>query len=636
MALDIATFDNTTGGNVFFKAVSHPLAADMARALISRLVKGGPVAIYDPLGIAAGINAFYDLARLDVRAVFVQDIGDIGKTRLGHKTQPVTELSDCNVSTVLVCAFDSERVARQVAHLIPAGATMVTLDEIRIPASMLSIPGRYLDAANFATNLAFFRDNGGLHTRLVTTNYWSGVNGIAPALWARLFAADGSTLVEWRESLGAPGSTIVLDSGELRRRWSLPEFTGQLFLHAIGLAGHDVVKYALDTFSDDGMELSCTHDANAWPADKYAGLPAPKQDERVILWVQNSSPCAIPPRAIGFNVMGEDELVALDCEIAPFASYPVDIAKLLPGVSWPKQIEIQAGRYFVRPRYEIERRAGRRRIAHVNVERVDLKPDPALAEIGNLLGKGFILPGPILPPERWRSIALPTPMATCQRELPIATILIDASGREIARHRFGRLPRNHATALDLTEAIDAAGGLPSGYGHMELVYDFSDGGEADGWLHSIFRYEDRASGHAADTSFGAHVFNTVLTYKLEPQSYTNRPPGLSTRLFLRLGAAPFDTMCHLIYPASTPWHETSQTRLSLHDERGEEIATQELRIPCGGSRLWRFSEMFAAADRRRVGDTGYVIIRDPSCRLFGYHGLLNGSGAFSLDHMFGF
>ena len=32
----------------------------------------------------------------------------------------------------------------------------------------------------------------------------------------------------------------------------------------------------------------------------------------------------------------------------------------------------------------------------------------------------------------------------------------------------------------------------------------------------------------------------------------------------------------------------------------------------------------------------YAVIRDPTCRLFGYHGLLGEGGAFSLDHMFGF
>src|SRR3546814_8302472 len=62
----------------------------------------------------------------------------------------------------------------------------------------------------------------------------------------------------------------------------------------------------------------------------------------------------------------------------------------------------------------------RRRIAHANVERVDLKPDPRIPELSNLLGKGFILPAPILPRARFRSLALPTPMSTCQQNLPIA------------------------------------------------------------------------------------------------------------------------------------------------------------------------------------------------------------------------
>jgi hypothetical protein len=29
-------------------------------------------------------------------------------------------------------------------------------------------------------------------------------------------------------------------------------------------------------------------------------------------------------------------------------------------------------------------------------------------------------------------------------------------------------------------------------------------------------------------------------------------------------------------------------------------------------------------------------VRDGTCRLFGYHGLMDDAGGFSLDHMFGF
>ena len=155
-------------------------------------------------------------------------------------------------------------------------------------------------------------------------------------------------------------------------------------------------------------------------------------------------------------------------------------------------------------------------------------------------------------------------------------------------------------------------------------------------MHALFRYHDRVSGHAAETSFGAHVFNTVLTYKNEPQSYAGRAPGLSTRLFLRVGGKPYDTMCHLIYPASLPWHPTSDTVLALTSTAGQEIAKKTVRIPCGGSLLWRVSEVFTEEQVRAAGPHPYVVIRDTTCRLFGYHGLTSGDKAFSLDHMFGF
>ena len=61
-----------------------------------------------------------------------------------------------------------------------------------------------------------------------------------------------------------------------------------------------------------------------------------------------------------------------------------------------------------------------------------------------------------------------------------------------------------------------------------------------------------------------------------------------------------------------------------------------LTIPCSGSRLWHYHTLFDIRDRSRAGAGAYAIIRDPTCRLFGYHGLLGADGAFSLDHMFGF
>ncbi len=135
------------------------------------------------------------------------------------------------------------------------------------------------------------------------------------------------------------------------------------------------------------------------------------------------------------------------------------------------------------PRYEVTR-GERVRIAHVNVERGDLRSDPVIPDLPGQLGRGYLLPFPVLPRERFRSIVQPTPMAVSQATLPIRLDVFDEAGRKVAERFLGCLPRDHDVVLDFDEfAVDA--------GHAELVYDFRDGGEADGWLHALFRYEDR-------------------------------------------------------------------------------------------------------------------------------------------------
>jgi hypothetical protein len=632
MPLKIETFSSLKGGNSFFKAVTHPDAADRAASLVVRLAGARALAIYDPLGFLSGFAACHDLSACRLHGIYVQSVEAIGTELLGRTAQPVTALGGAPVDLVFVAGFDSAKLVENISHLVPKGAEIVTLDAMRLEDSLLTNRRSYLDPLNFATNFAFFRDQGGLHTRVATANYWTNYGAKETQLALTLFDQAGAVLARWRETPAPGNSAILIDSRAVRARFGVGEFTGQLFIHVVGAAGHDVVKYALDTIDETGSSLSCTHDANAWPADFYAGLPAPRDDEQVILWVQNSLPLPIPAGAIALNLMGDDRIVPFDTAVPPFASAPLDVAHLLPEARWPQQIEIHAGKHIVRPRYEVVCR-GRRRIAHPNVERIDLKPDPRLPRLGATLGKGFILPAPILPAAKWRSLVLPTPMAVTQAVLPIQAAAYDAGGREIGRKSFGRLARRESVALDLDELIGGAADLD--FGHVELSYDWASGDEADGWLHALFRYEDRSSGHAAESSFGAHIFNTVLTYRDEPQSYGGRPPGLSTRLFLRLGEAPFETICHLIYPASTSWHPRSATDLVLSGPDGAEIARRRVEIACGGSLFWRVGEMFDAPTRQRAAG-GYLTVRDTTCRLFGYHGLEGTAGRFSLDHMFGF
>jgi hypothetical protein len=630
--LDIETFDNLRGGSVPYKALAHPVAADRLARLAALLNETGPVAIYDPDGMARTLLTLSP--QFDVEGVYVHDSLVVGRVRGNHTARPLTDLPRAPVATVLIAAFDAHRLATRIAPLLPAGATVLTLDEVKLPANWLTNTVRYLDALNFATNFVFYRDDGHFATRLTMVNYWSAYGARSVRLFMRLYDMSGRVRAEWEQDAPAGAGAIILDSTDVRRRFGLPPFVGQLFLHAVGVAGHDIVKYALDTYSTDGGEsLSCTHDSNAWPSDKYAGLPAPLPNERVTLWLQNSHAVPIPAGGMSLARMGTNTPAPIPEMIPAFATIGLDISQVLPGLQWPSQIELLAGRHVVRPRYEVTRR-NRTRIAHMNVERSDLQADPGVKTLSAQMGRGFILPFAVLPRTAYRTLMLPTPMTSNTSDMPLRLDIFAPDGVKIAEHYLGVSPRGHCMPLDLDDILGVAV-LEDG-GHAELVYDFRDGGDADGWLHAVFRYEHRKTGHIAESSFGAHIFNTVMTYKNEPQSYSGPPPGLSTKLLLRLGFGALESLCVLIYPASASWHPYSSTTLELHSSAGELLASKSIQIACSGSVCFCISQHFEREAVRCAGEGGYVLIRDSTCRLFGFHGLDDHAGKFSFDHMFGF
>ncbi len=106
-------------------------------------------------------------------------------------------------------AFDAEKTVRDIAHLVPDGTEIVTLDEIRLPADRLTNKTRYLDPLNFATNFAFFRDGPDgrgdrLHTRIATANYWHRYGAENVNLWLSLIDTDGKTIGQWDLALPDP------------------------------------------------------------------------------------------------------------------------------------------------------------------------------------------------------------------------------------------------------------------------------------------------------------------------------------------------------------------------------------------------------------------------------------------------
>ncbi|MBP6951463.1 MAG: hypothetical protein KA112_03290 [Alphaproteobacteria bacterium] len=617
MVLKIKTFVNQKPCT-FFKALGHPFI----RARFESLKTKKFSAIYDPEG---HLDDFLAMTKVPPPSyIYVQAI-----EALNAQSSIISQIQHDKIEKLFILSFDPQKHLTQMGHLLSPSCEVSSLKELRLPDVMLTDPSNYLSDLNFSTNFAFFREEEGWHTRLKSANCWTKYDAKNVKLWAILFDQNGKTLAQWEESVPATVHSIVIDSRDIKKRFNLPDFTGQLFVHFTHTKGHSIVKYALDTFHDDG-QISATHDANAWPPEYFSGLPAPREGEKVILWLQNSHPTSVSANGVSLNLMGDANHHILDRDIPPFGTYALDVEDLLPKARWPQQIELHAGHYFVRPRYEVVNKKGYRCMAHVNVERMDLKPDLRLREIRDMLGKGFILPAPLFPTDLYTTSLLPTPMSRELHFMPIKALVYTKEGTLKGSFDFGNLPRHQITSLVVNDIIQ----LNQDYGHVELVYDFAAGTEADGWLHAIFRYEHKTLPAQAETSFGSHLFNTVITYKNEPQSYKGSPPGLTTGLFLRVDDD-IETFCHLIYPTSTPWHKTSDTKLILHTKEGTAIAEANLKIPQSGSRMWIYQDTFTLADREKAR-SGYVMIQDNTCRLFGYHGLRQKNGSFSLDHMFGF
>jgi hypothetical protein len=165
------------------------------------------VAVYDPEGIAAAMLALYPDAPRFI-GLYVHDVTAVAEERAGYVARPLTELPESGARVVLIAAFDAGRIAARIAHLLPPGAEVVTLDEVKLPAALLTNRVRYLDKLNFATNFVFFRDADGLSTRLVSANYWAGYGGGAIRLWLRLFDTAGG-VTTWEQEF--PARPAVFD-----------------------------------------------------------------------------------------------------------------------------------------------------------------------------------------------------------------------------------------------------------------------------------------------------------------------------------------------------------------------------------------------------------------------------------------
>ena len=107
--LDIRTFDARQGGNVLYKALAHPLAAEAVAALYERLAAAGPVVVVDPDDVIEALLALYPAAPA-LHGVYVQDVMAIGRVRAGLSARSLTELPASGARTALTASETLRRV----------------------------------------------------------------------------------------------------------------------------------------------------------------------------------------------------------------------------------------------------------------------------------------------------------------------------------------------------------------------------------------------------------------------------------------------------------------------------------------------------------------------------------------------
>ena len=577
MALRIETFDNVRGGNTLYKALTHPHAAAPGRALVAELRAARPGRDRRSARRGGGVcRDFRPRPRLDIAGGLCpgRRRGSAGRS-LGRARRAADR--DCRTARRARCwspAFDADRLIEQLAPYLPAGATVLSLDAMRIPADAADQPPRLSRPAQFRDQFrAVPRHRRRLHTRLVTANYWAGY--------------------------GAGGGHLLADPVRRRRP--------------------DHRRMVARRRRADGGAIVDRQPRGARAASASASSPA-----------SSSSMSSARPGTTSSNTRSTPLATATRRCRAPTTPMP-GRPTAMPGCRRRRRASGSCcGSRTATRRRSRPARSGSRRWAKSGSSPID-EPIGAVrqprgrcrrAAAGRSPGRGRSSCAPASTScgrATRSSTERPPPHRPCQcraRRSAARTRTCPSSPRRSARAiccrrrscraasgkacccrrrwrcrrascrsprssttrtatrsrgiRFGRLPRDHATALSTSTRWRRRSATATAMSSWSTISPRA--ATATAGCTRCSAIATARSGHAAETSFGAHVFNTILTYRDEPQSYTGRPPGLSTRLFLRLGDGAYDTLCHLIYPASLPWRPTSATEIILHDARGREIA----------------------------------------------------------------
>ena len=128
---------------MLYKALVHPLAAEAIAGLAADLKAAGSLAVFDPDGVAGALFALHpEMPR--PAEVYVQDVRRSARPSPAP-SPPDHRPADSGAPDLLIAAFDTGRIEQRIAAFSPPGITIVSLDQARLPAEMLTNQKTYLD-----------------------------------------------------------------------------------------------------------------------------------------------------------------------------------------------------------------------------------------------------------------------------------------------------------------------------------------------------------------------------------------------------------------------------------------------------------------------------------------------------------
>ena len=327
--LHIHTFDARAGGNVHLQGAGPPARRRGDRAAVCEAGDGGRWRC--TIRTASPRRCSRCITLRVRRGCSCRTCARSGTPRGGDAARPLTELGGGGARTVLIAAFDAGGSPRGSPDSRRRAEVLRSTDAAARGAA--DQPAPLPRPAELRDQLRLLPRRGRAVTRLVTANYWAGYGARrGPAVAAAVRSRRRGAGDVGGEVPAGPGG-IAIDSREVRARFGLPAVHRAVVHPRVGAAGHDVVKYALDTYASRRRRQPVLHARRQCLAVRPLRRPA-GAGRRTSGWCcgcRTATPRRSRParsRSTAWAPSGQWRWIARS---APFASVALDVGATAAG-----------------------------------------------------------------------------------------------------------------------------------------------------------------------------------------------------------------------------------------------------------------------------------------------------------------